>query len=160
MKTLLLPILCVVLSSGCVAYKSYNGPSPVIPRQAFLTSPEKGVTVDSVRPTFKWCAVRPDATYEFAIWETINYPAVNRARPGANAEKGPLIYSLKNLKVTEHVLAMDLLPSTSYFWSIREEGKEWMTVNWFIMSPGGWSNVRNWPFLFKTPRESRTSPFE
>jgi hypothetical protein len=141
----------MVMVSGCIAIKTYTGPSPVKPRQLFFLSPVQGVTVDSLRPTFKWRETHPGARYELAIWENLND---EHDGGRADARKGPLVCSVKDLRVTEYTIGMDLLPDESYYWSVREVGGEWMNVNFFIFGYGGYARYRNWPFLIRTPSEN------
>lgn len=150
MKTVCcLVICCGMMSTGCVAVKTYNGIKPVAPKRGFLANPSFAAKTTSLRPTFEWLPTRPDATYELAIWESLPPP------PSMQPEviKGPLVYSQKGLTSTRHTIAMDLLPQAEYCWSVRDGAGEWMTVNWLFFSLGSWAHYTRWPLLFKTPED-------
>jgi len=130
--------------TGCVAWTSVNGISPVYPKRGFLTAPR----VDSLQPELKWKGGDESKRYDLAIWNTILVDNGN----GVQEPQAPkMIYQKTGLSGTAHKVEIILEPQTWYFWSVRETGKViWSTESVNVAALGNTASDSSY-FGFKTP---------
>jgi hypothetical protein len=138
---------------GCMTRRKYHIATPILPKPRY--SPNDPVLVDSFRPTFRWSALSPGQTFDFAIWEA----STRSATYGTEFVRGQLFYSKSGIIGTEYRIDRDLPPHRPFYWSVKPTGTtEWATYDSTFVSfapiPGAAGidpTIKGVYFLIATP---------